>query len=66
VNEAAGKEAVVVSDETLDIVKQSIKYAEEMDGLFDPTIGPLVDLWNIGRRRYHVYRIKQLLRRLSA
>lgn len=48
VNQAAGKEAVVVSDETLDIVKQSIKYAEEMDGLFDPTIGPLVDLWNIG------------------
>jgi thiamine biosynthesis lipoprotein len=32
----------------MDIVKQSIKYAEEMDGLFDPTIGPLVDLWNIG------------------
>lgn len=48
VNQAAGKEAVVVSDETMDIVKQSIKYAEEMDGLFDPTIGPLVDLWNIG------------------
>ncbi|KWX80181.1 thiamine biosynthesis protein ApbE [Paenibacillus riograndensis] len=48
VNKAAGKEAVAVSDETLDIVKQSLKYAEEMDGLFDPTIGPLVDLWNIG------------------
>lgn len=48
VNQAAGKEAVVVSDETLDIVKQSVKYAEEMDGLFDPTIGPLIDLWNIG------------------
>ncbi|ASA19628.1 FAD:protein FMN transferase [Paenibacillus donghaensis] len=48
VNQAAGKEAVVVSDETLDVVKQSIKYAEEMNGLFDPTIGPLVDLWAIG------------------
>lgn len=48
VNQAAGKEAVTVSDETLDIVKLSIKYAEEMDGLFDPTIGPLVDLWDIG------------------
>lgn len=48
VNQAAGKEAVVVSDETLDIVKQSVQYAEEMDGLFDPTIGPLIDLWNIG------------------
>lgn len=48
VNQAAGKDAVVVSDETMDVVKQSIKYAEEMDGLFDPTIGPLVDLWAIG------------------
>ncbi|AIQ11815.1 FAD:protein FMN transferase [Paenibacillus durus] len=48
VNLAAGKNAVAVSDETLDAVKQSIKYAQEMDGLFDPTIGPLVDLWNIG------------------
>ncbi|KAA9008496.1 FAD:protein FMN transferase [Paenibacillus spiritus] len=48
INEAAGKEAVKVSDETLDVVKLSVKYAQEMDGLFDPTIGPLVDLWNIG------------------
>ncbi|UQZ35278.1 thiamine biosynthesis protein ApbE [Paenibacillus sp. PK3_47] len=48
VNQAAGKEAVVVSDETLDIIKLSIKYAEDMNGLYEPTIGPLVDLWNIG------------------
>lgn len=48
INQAAGKEAVVVSDETLDVIKQSIQYAKEMDGLFDPTIGPLIDLWNIG------------------
>lgn len=48
VNQAAGKEAVVVSDDTLEVVKLSVKYAEEMNGLFDPTIGPLVDLWNIG------------------
>ncbi|MHA6531087.1 FAD:protein FMN transferase [Paenibacillus sp. BAC0078] len=54
VNQAAGKEAVAVSDETLDIVKQSLKYAEEMNGLFDPTIGPLVDLWNIGNGGDHV------------
>ncbi|NGM82578.1 FAD:protein FMN transferase [Paenibacillus sp. 7124] len=54
VNLAAGKEAVTVSDETLDAVKRSIKYAQEMDGLFDPTIGPLVDLWNIGNGGDHV------------
>lgn len=54
VNQAAGKEAVAVSDETLDIVKLSLKYAEEMDGLYDPTIGPLVDLWAIGEGGEHV------------
>jgi thiamine biosynthesis lipoprotein len=54
VNQAAGKEAVVVSDETLDIVKLSLKYAEEMDGLYDPTVGPLVDLWAIGEGGEHV------------
>ncbi|WP_342564739.1 FAD:protein FMN transferase [Paenibacillus sp. FSL R7-0345] len=54
VNQAAGKEAVAVSDETLDIVKQSIKYAEDMDGLYEPTIGPLVDLWAIGEGGEHV------------
>ncbi|MNB76955.1 Thiamine biosynthesis lipoprotein ApbE precursor [compost metagenome] len=48
INEAAGKEAITVSDETLDIVKQSIEYAKAMHGAFDPTIGPLIDLWNIG------------------
>lgn len=54
VNQAAGKDAVAVSDETLDIVKLSLKYAEEMDGLYDPTVGPLVDLWAIGEGGEHV------------
>lgn len=54
INKAAGKEAVAVSDETLDVIKLSVKYAKEMDGLFDPTIGPLVDLWNIGHEGAHV------------
>lgn len=48
INLNAGKKAVAVSDETLDAVKKSIEYAKEMNGLFDPTIGPLVDLWKIG------------------
>ncbi|AIQ62931.1 thiamine biosynthesis protein ApbE [Paenibacillus stellifer] len=54
INEAAGKSAVKVSDETMDAVKKSVEYAKEMDGLFDPTIGPLVDLWNIGNGGDHV------------
>lgn len=54
INQAAGKEAVVVSEDTMEVVKLSVKYAEEMGGLFDPTIGPLVDLWDIGSEGAHV------------
>ncbi|ANS73430.1 thiamine biosynthesis protein ApbE [Paenibacillus yonginensis] len=54
VNRLAGVEAVPVSDETLEAVKQSLAYAKEMDGLFDPTIGPLVDLWGIGTEKARV------------
>lgn len=48
INEAAGKEAVAVSDDTFEVVQMSVDNAAQTDGLFDPTIGPLVDLWNIG------------------
>jgi len=48
VNEAAGIDPVQVSAETLTLVKQAIQYAEMTDGSFDPTVGPLVDLWGIG------------------
>lgn len=36
-----------VSDETIKIIKESIKYSKMTDGLFDITIGPLVELWDI-------------------
>lgn len=48
VNAAAGREAVAVSEETFDVVRKALAYAEESGGRFDPTIGPLVDLWDVG------------------
>ncbi|GGA27821.1 FAD:protein FMN transferase [Paenibacillus physcomitrellae] len=54
VNRLAGVQAVPVSDETLEAVKLSLNYAKEMGGLFDPTIGPLVDLWGIGTENARV------------
>lgn len=44
VNEQAG-EWVHVSPDTVQLVQAAIDWAEKTDGLFDPTIGPLVDLW---------------------
>lgn len=51
VNAAAGREAVRVSRETLDLVAESLRLAALSGGRFDPTIGPLVKLWGVGDGR---------------
>lgn len=65
VNEEAGKQAVKVSAHTLEVMKQSLAYAEEADGLFDPTVGGLVDLWDIGHEGAHVPAQEDLQRELA-
>ncbi|MFW5433350.1 FAD:protein FMN transferase [Paenibacillus apiarius] len=54
IRSAAGKEAVQVSQETFDVVAKSIDYAKRTKGRFDPTVGPIVDLWNIGHENAKV------------
>ncbi|OAB43577.1 thiamine biosynthesis protein ApbE [Paenibacillus antarcticus] len=54
INEAAGKKAVKVSQGTFDLMKLSVDYAEDTQGAFDPSIGPLVSLWKIGNGGEHV------------
>lgn len=47
INAAAGKHAVAVPDDVLFVINAAIEYARLTDGAFDPTVGPLVDLWGI-------------------
>jgi FAD:protein FMN transferase len=49
VNKQAGKEAVHVSDQTYHVVDTALRYAEASGGKFEPTVGPLVELWGIGQ-----------------
>lgn len=49
VNKQAGKEAVLVSEQTYHVIETALRYAEASGGKFEPTIGPLVDLWGIGQ-----------------
>lgn len=65
VNEEAGKQPVEVSENTVAVVKRSIAYAEDSGGLFDPTVGGLVDLWNIGNGGEHVPEPEDLQRELN-
>jgi thiamine biosynthesis lipoprotein len=48
VNNSAGIAPVSVHPEVLDVVESALRYAELSGGAFDPSIGPLVKLWNIG------------------
>ncbi|HUF12854.1 MAG TPA: FAD:protein FMN transferase [Longimicrobiales bacterium] len=50
VNRAAGTgEWTHVSPETLEVLLASLEYARSSDGAFDPTVGPLVDVWGFYR-----------------
>lgn len=48
VNNAAGGKAVAVSEDTFFVISKALDYARLTGGAFDPTVGPLVKLWNIG------------------
>lgn len=48
VNAAAGVDAVKVSADTFFVISKAVEYAKLSGGAFDPTVGPLVKLWNIG------------------
>jgi len=48
INENAGIAPVKVSDDTFEVIKNSVRYSELSDGRFDPSVGVLVKLWNIG------------------
>lgn len=48
INKNAGQQAVRVSKDTFTVIKKAQKFARLTDGLFDPSIGPLVNIWGIG------------------
>ncbi|MDX9828507.1 MAG: FAD:protein FMN transferase, partial [Spirochaetia bacterium] len=48
INLAAGKEPVKVTEDTLEVIQKALEFARLTGGVFDPSVGPLVKLWNIG------------------
>jgi thiamine biosynthesis lipoprotein len=54
VNENAGIAPVKVPEDLLEVLEQARNYAELTGGAFDPTIGPLVNLWGIGTEAQRV------------
>jgi FAD:protein FMN transferase len=54
INREAGEEPVPVEPETYQLVLQSLEYAGLSGGAFDPTIGPLIDLWGFLGQEYRL------------
>ncbi|MDP2158746.1 MAG: FAD:protein FMN transferase, partial [Nitrospirota bacterium] len=46
INMNAGIHAVKVSPETLDVIEKAVFAAEKSGGAFDPTLGPIIKLWD--------------------
>jgi len=61
VNAMAGKEPVKVSDDTFYVISKALDYARLTNGAFDPSVGPLVKLWNIGNGGEKVPPEKEIL-----
>lgn len=51
INRNAGMHSVQVSPETLDLIEKAVFVAEKSGGAFDPTIGPVVKLWNFSHAK---------------
>nr|WP_241425592.1 FAD:protein FMN transferase [Clostridium saccharobutylicum] len=49
INSKAGISMETVSKDTYYVIKKAVKYSKILEGTFDPTIRPLVSLWNIGK-----------------
>ncbi|WP_438433892.1 FAD:protein FMN transferase [Gorillibacterium sp. sgz500922] len=53
VNAKAGREPVEVSPQAFTAVKAALTDSQKSSGVFDLTVGPLVDLWAIGKGGEH-------------
>jgi len=65
INFASGKQFQKVSLDTYFVIKKAVYYSDLSYGTFDPTIRPLVKLWNIGKDNFKVpnnYEIKENLK----
>lgn len=48
INQKAGQSWVSVDQDTLHVIQEAVKYAKLTGGLYDPSVGPLVEIWGIG------------------
>ncbi len=52
INQSAGLKSIKVSDEVFDVISKAVEISALCPMSFDVTIGPLVDLWKIGKESF--------------
>ncbi|MFP4508887.1 MAG: FAD:protein FMN transferase [Spirochaetota bacterium] len=65
VNRNAGRAPVPVSDDTAQVVREGIRWAEITNGAFDISIAPLITLWGIGTPEERVPTPEEIESRVS-
>ncbi|MBR7065016.1 MAG: FAD:protein FMN transferase [Treponema sp.] len=65
INKAAGKEKVFVPKEVSFVLENALYFAKITDGVFDPTVGPLVTLWGINTEHARVPSSNEIERALK-
>jgi len=50
INRAAGLKPVRASNDTLDIIKKTLQISRATNGAFDPSIAPVIKLWDFSRQ----------------
>jgi len=65
INEKAGIEPVKVRADLLEVLEKALHYAALSDGAFDPTVGPLVQLWGIGTDAQRIPGDEEIARALA-
>ena len=54
INSNAGISPVAVPDDIYNLIKRTLEFAEDTDGIFNPAIGPLSALWGLGTESQHL------------
>ncbi len=62
---AAGRKPVPVGEDVLFVTKKALQIAELSHGLFDPTVGPLIAIWQINKAYPDVPKAADIARALA-
>lgn len=65
INNKSGESFYPVSPDTFYVIKKGLYYSESSNGMFDITVGPLVELWGIGTDTANIPTDEEIKRALA-